>query len=476
MTFTLIRNANLYAPQPLDMQHLLLGGGRILWIGKETLDLPAPLRSVTEVVDAAGRRTIPGLIDGHVHVTGGGGEAGFRTRVPAVPLSRFTTAGITTVIGLLGTDDVARGPSELLATLYALREEGLNAYGYAGGYHVPPATLTGSVRGDLVFVEALIGIGEVAISDHRSSQPTLDELLRIASECHVAGVMTGKAGILHLHLGDGARGLELVREAWRRASCRARVFNPTHVNRRRALFDEAVELARQGCTVDITAFPVEADEDAYPAAEALERYLASGAPADRVTISSDAGGCLPCFDADGHVSHMDVGSAGALLATLREALARGLSLEAALPAVTVKSREAPQARSQGNVAAGNDADLVVLDEQGAVHTVLVRGEIHVMNRNCIRARHVRTRLELHARSKPTQCVQAKSLKAKRAAGSFPSAVPRTRRTIAASSRVSSKFPAARMPTSSSSPPRAGCTRPGRATKRCFASSAQRASP
>ena len=191
-------------------------------------------------------RTIPGLIDGHVHVTGGGGEAGFRTRVPPVPLSRFTSAGITTVVGLLGTDDVARGPGELLATLYALREEGLNAYGYAGGYHVPPATLTGSVRGDLVFVEALIGIGEVAISDHRSSQPTLDELLRIASECHVAGVMTGKAGILHLHLGDGARGLELVREALSTSELPARVFNPTHVNRRRALFDEALDLARAG--------------------------------------------------------------------------------------------------------------------------------------------------------------------------------------------------------------------------------------
>jgi len=200
VTLLLIRNANLYAPQPLGIRHLLIGGGRILWIGEAAFDLPVPLRTVSRVVDAGGRPTIPGFIDGHVHVTGGGGEAGFRTRVPAVPLSRFTTAGITTVVGLLGTDDIVRGPGELLATLYALREEGLNAYGYAGGYHVPPATLTGSVRGDLVFVEALIGIGEVAISDHRSSQPTLDELLRIASECHVAGVMTGKAGILHLHL------------------------------------------------------------------------------------------------------------------------------------------------------------------------------------------------------------------------------------------------------------------------------------
>ena len=290
VTLVLIRNTNLYTPDPLGTQHLLIGGGRILWIGKEAFDLPVPLRAISRIIDAAGRRTIPGLIDGHVHVTGGGGEAGFRTRVPPVPLSRFTTAGVTTVVGLLGTDDVARGPGELLATIYALREEGLNAYGYAGGYHVPPATLTGSVRGDLVFIEALIGIGEVAISDHRSSQPTLDELLRIASECHVAGVMTGKAGILHLHLGDGPRGLALVREALTKSELPARVFNPTHVNRRRALFDEALDLARQGSTVDITAFPVAADEDAYPAAEALDRYLAAGAPADRVTISSDAGG------------------------------------------------------------------------------------------------------------------------------------------------------------------------------------------
>ena len=384
MTLLLIRNAQLYAPQPLGLRNLLIGGGRILWIGEEALDLPVPLRSVSRVIDAAGRATIPGLIDGHVHVTGGGGEAGFRTRVPAVPLSRFTTAGITTVVGLLGTDDVARGPSELLATIYGLREEGLNAYGYAGGYHVPPATLTGSVRGDLVFVEALIGIGEVAISDHRSSQPTLDELLRIASECHVAGVMTGKAGILHLHLGDGPRGLELVREALRTSELPARVFNPTHVNRRRALFAEAIELARQGSTVDITAFPVEEGEDAYPAAEALERYLASGAPADRVTVSSDAGGCLPCFDAEGRVTHMDVGSSGALLETLREALARGLSLAAALPAFTTNPAKLLRLKHKGNLAAGSDADLVVLDESHQADTVVVRGEIHVIDRTCIR--------------------------------------------------------------------------------------------
>src|SRR5690606_39548569 len=105
--------------------------------------------------------------------------------------------------------------------------------------------------------DALIGIGEVAISDHRSSQPTLDELLRLASEAHVAGLMTGKAGIVHLHLGDGARGLDLVRRALDGSELPPRVFHPTHVNRRRALFEESLELAGRGATIDVTAFPVE---------------------------------------------------------------------------------------------------------------------------------------------------------------------------------------------------------------------------
>jgi beta-aspartyl-dipeptidase (metallo-type) len=382
----LIRNADVYAPRPLGLQTLLIGGGKILWMGpgSQLPDLPAALDANTTAIDLAGKRLIPGLIDAHVHVTGGGGEAGFKTRVPPVPLTRFTRAGVTTLVGLLGTDDVARGPRGLLATTYALREEGLNAYAYAGGYHVPPTTLTGSVRGDLVFLEPLLGIGEVAISDHRSSQPTLDEILRLASDAHVAGLMTGKAGILHLHLGDGPRGLDLVRRALAQSEIPARVFNPTHVNRRKALFDEALDLARAGCTVDLTAFPVEEGEDAYSAADALRRYLASGAPADRVTISSDAGGCLPCFDADGRVTRMDVGAAGALLETVRDLLAGGLPLERALPAFTANPAALLRLPGKGQIATGNDADLVALDATGAADTVIIRGVVHVQDGSPVR--------------------------------------------------------------------------------------------
>ena len=376
-----IRNALVHAPRAMGLQNLLLGGGRILWIGADAAlpELPAALRAAATTLDLGGARLIPGFIDAHVHVTGGGGEAGFHSRVPPLPLTRFTLAGVTSVVGLLGTDDVARGSGELLANVYGLREQGLNAWCYTGGYHVPPTTLTGGVRSDLVFIEAFLGIGEVAISDHRSSQPTFDELLRLAGEAHVAGLMTGKAGILHLHLGDGERGLELVRRALKESELPARVFNPTHVNRRRALFEEAVALARGGATIDVTAFPVAEGEDAWSAADAVLRYAASGAPADRITVSSDAGGCLPCFDGEGRVCKMDVGSAGALLQTLRELLERGMPLEQALAPFTSNPARLLRLGAKGAIAVGADADLVALDAQGAVHDVIVRGVLHVQD-------------------------------------------------------------------------------------------------
>ena len=375
MTTTLIRNAEVYAPESLGRRDLLLGGGKVLWIGTDAPDLPAAFGA--QVLDLGGRRLLPGLIDGHVHVTGGGGEAGFASRVPAPTLSRYTRSGVTTVVGLLGTDDVARGTRELVAHVNALREEGLSAWGYAGGYHLPPATLTGSVRADLVFIDCLIGVGELSISDHRSSQPTLNELLRIASEAHVAGLMTGKAGIVHLHLGDGSRGLDLVRRALDQSELPPRVFNPTHVNRRKALFEEAIALARRGCSIDITAFPVDEGEDAWSAADALVRYLDSGAPRDRVTVSSDAGGCLPCFDAQGRVCSMDVGHSGALVDTLRELLARGIALQDALPAFTSNVAGLLRLPGKGRIAVGADADLVALDASGAVTDVFAGGRPHL---------------------------------------------------------------------------------------------------
>ncbi len=371
----LLRDADVFAPEPLGRRQLLVGGGRVLWIGG--MDEVAPSGLPMDVVDLGGRRLVPGLIDGHVHITGGGGESGFASRVPALPLSRYTSGGVTTVIGVLGTDDLARSTRELVAGVMGLREEGLSAWAHCGGYHLPPATVTGSVRGDIAFIDCIIGVGEVAISDHRSSQPTLDELLKVAADAHVAGLMTGKAGIVHLHLGDGPRGLELVRRALDQSELPARVFNPTHVNRRRALFEEALDLARRGSTIDITAFPVAEGEDAWSAADALQRYLDSGAPAERVTVSSDAGGCLACFDGEGHLCGMDIGKPAALGATIAQLLARGLPLEQVLPAFTSNVARLLRLPRKGRIEVGADADLVVLDAQHRARDVMALGAWHV---------------------------------------------------------------------------------------------------
>jgi len=370
----LLSNARIFAPEDLGICHVLVGGGRIIAVSD---DRDALSGSGASERDLGGRRLIPGFIDGHAHVTGGGGESGFKTRVPPVPLSHFTSAGVTSVVGVLGTDDTTRDTRALLAQTRALREEGLGAWCHTGGYHVPPVTLTGSVRDDIVFLDPVIGVGELAVSDHRSSQPTLNELLRIASDAHVAGMIAGKAGILHLHLGDGERGLDLVRRALEESELPARVFNPTHINRRKALFDESVELARHGCTVDITAFPVAADEDAWPADVALTKYLESGAPADRITVSSDGGGCLPVFNDEGEMLQMDIGRPASLIATLVDLLGAGVPLEDVLPAFTSNVASILRLRDRGRIGKGLAADLLVLDENNGISDVMVAGIWHV---------------------------------------------------------------------------------------------------
>ncbi len=371
----LLENANVFAPRPLGIVNLLIGGDRILWLGDAAaaaaLRLPGLVR-----IDLEGRRLIPGFIDGHAHVTGGGGESGYASRVPPVPLSHFSRAGITSVVGVLGTDDLSRNTQSLLAQVRGLRAEGLSAWCHTGGYHLPPVTLTGSVRSDIVNLDPVIGVGEVAISDHRSSQPTQDELNRLASEAHVAGLMSGKAGIVHLHLGDGERGLEMVRRALLETELPPRVFNPTHVNRQEALFDEAKSLVASGVTIDLTAFPVLDGEDGLPAEAALLDYLDAGLPPERITISSDGGGCLPQFDVQGELTRMEIGSPSSLLACLVALLDEGLPLERALPAFTCNVARLLRLHHKGEIAVGKHADLLVLDDDFSLRDVMIRGLWH----------------------------------------------------------------------------------------------------
>jgi len=375
----LLVNADVYSPEHLGLRHLLIAGERIVWIGTDLPQFPKSLGIRQR--DLGRRRVVPGFIDGHAHITGGGGESGYASRVPEVGLSRFTRAGVTTVVGLLGTDDLNRRPGEVVARARALEAEGMSAFAWTGGYHLPLATITGSAKGDIVHIDKVLGVGELAISDHRSSQPSFEEFTRVASECHVAGLMTDKAGVLHLHVGDGPRGLELIREALRTTEIPARVFQPTHVNRRKALFEEALALAKIGVSVDVTAYPVgdDSDDDGLSARDALLAAFASGVDPARLTASSDGGGCLPCFDADGRVEHMDVGEPSSLASTLRELLQAGIPLERAIAPFTANWARVLRLPRKGRIEVGADADLVVLDEDHRIADVLCLGRWHVLS-------------------------------------------------------------------------------------------------
>jgi beta-aspartyl-dipeptidase (metallo-type) len=377
----LLRRAEVYSPSPLGTQDILVAGGKILAIAKS---IDPPRGVPVDEVDLAGAHLVPGLIDAHVHLTGGGGESGPQSRVPPVALSDLTTAGVTTCVGLLGTDTTTRSMESLVARTLGLRAEGLSAFCWTGGYTVPPRTLTGSVRGDIVFVDPIVGAGEIAVSDHRSSQPTLDELLRLAADCHVGGMMSGKAGVLHLHVGDGARGLDMVPRALDASELPPRVFHPTHVNRQKKLFEEAEALARRGVTVDVTAFPVEEDDPGLSAALAIGRWLDADLPRERLTCSSDGAGCLPVFDADGRIRSMDVGRASALTATIAALLLAGRRLEDVLPFFTSHVADVLRLGAKGRVAAGADADLVVMGAKGEIVSVMARGEWLVQKGEVVR--------------------------------------------------------------------------------------------
>ncbi len=374
-TLALIKNANVFAPEPLGYLNLLIGGGKVLYMGK---DLPtmSDCVDVTEI-DLQGKTLVPGFIDGHAHICGGGGETGFSSRVPPVPLSDFTKAGVTTVVGLLGTDDLSRSTESLVSQVYGLREEGLSAYCYTGGYHLPPTTLTGSIKSDIVYIEPVLGIGELAISDHRSSQPTLNELLKVAAEAHVARLMTNKAGVVHLHLGDGKRGLSLVREALEQSEIPARTFNPTHVNRKKALFEEACELTKQGVYIDITAF--EAGDDGVEPDEAIIRYIQSDYPQDKLTISSDGGGCLPDFNCHGELIKLDFGKSSAMTDVYRKLINAGYSHEVVLPFFTTNVASLLQLENKGKIKVGMDADLVIFNQDLSISHVMALGNWHIFD-------------------------------------------------------------------------------------------------
>lgn len=372
----LIKNAAVYAPDPLGVKDVFLAGGEICAI-RDAIE-PGPDLPV-EVIDGTGRLLLPGFLDSHVHILGGGGEGGYRSRTPELKLSDLVRAGTTTVVGCLGTDGVTRRMENLIAKAKQLRDEGVSCYIYTGSYDVPVRTFLADIRSDLLFIEEVIGVGEIAIADHRSSQPTFEEFVRIVADARVGGMLSGKGGVVNIHMGDDGQMLEYLERVKVETPLPAYHMIPTHMNRNPLLFERGITYAKGGGYVDFTtsSYASFQEDGELKSSDGLKKMLDAGVPIEHITFSSDGQGSLPVFNREGENIDVQVARVDTLYQEVRDAVRQeGIPLETALRTITSNVADRLRLSRKGRVREGNDADLVLADPDTLeVRTVIARGQV-----------------------------------------------------------------------------------------------------
>jgi len=357
---TLFKKAELFDPESIGSKDILVGGKSILAIS-ESIEPPKGVE--TTIIDCSGLRMIPGLIDSHVHITGGGGEGGPATRMPELEISMMIDGGVTTVVGCLGTDGITRTVDSVLMKVKSIRAKGMSAWMYTGAYQVPPPSITGDIARDIALIEEVIGVGEVAVSDHRSSVPTIQELAKLTAHARVAGMIGGKAGVVNIHMGDAHDPFRPLHEIVASSELKYRQFVPTHCNRNDYIFEDAKEYGKQGY-VDITtsSYPYYMDEEIKPS-KALKQLLDSGVPIEHITFTSDACGSLPGFDPEtGKLVKIEMGYPESVLREIKEAVVEdGVPFGTAIRVATSNPATILKLQGKGFIRAGYDADILILD-------------------------------------------------------------------------------------------------------------------
>lgn len=369
----LIKNAEIYAPEKIGEKDILIAGNKIVAI---ECTIEPPKGANCKIIEAKGLKLTPGYIDAHVHIAGAGGEGGPATRTPEIQLSMLVEAGVTTVIGCLGTDGMTRNVESVLMKAKALREEGVSAWIYTGAYQVPTPTITGDVGKDIALFDEVIGVGEIALSDHRSSCPTTDELIRITEHARVGGMLGGKAGIVNIHMGDAKNPFQPIHDAVAKSELNYKQFFPTHCNRNDYIFEDSKDYGKKGW-VDITtsSYPYFPQYEIKPS-KAIKLLTDAGVPIEHITFTSDACGSLPDFDPKtGELKQLEMGMPSANHRELVDAVTEeGIPLESALRVLTTNPAKVLKLKQKGSIEVGMDADLLLLDESLKIHTNIAMGK------------------------------------------------------------------------------------------------------
>lgn len=359
----LITNASLYTPEYIGIKHILIAGNKIEAIYDQDSCPQTP--AFVEVLDAEGKCIVPGFVDGLVHYCGGGGEGGFKNRTPELFANEAMECGVTTLVGALGTDSLTRTVSNLLGKCRELQEHGLSAYFYSGSYHIPLKTLTTSVESDLLYIPDIIGVGEVALADHRASVITFDDLLDIARKTKTAASLAGKKGVVFCHMGDSPEQLSLIRSVVEQSDISHEHFIPTHCNRNPHLFEDAIRYGQEGGYIDFTTSTNEGliQDGEVISAKAIKLALEAGVAPSLITLSSDANASLPRFDENGNTIGVDVGRISSLFDSVKQShFEFDVSFEKALACITKNPAQALGLVQKGHIQVGADADMVMLSK------------------------------------------------------------------------------------------------------------------
>ena len=380
----LITQAEVYNPLYIGKKDVLIGGEKILAI-KDKIDNTIINDLNIAKIDGSGKKLIPGLIDAHVHIAGAGGEGGPATRTPEMQLSQMLEGGITTVVGCLGTDGFSRSLQSVLMKVKSLKAEGVSAYMYTGSYQVPTPTILGDVGKDITLIEEIIGIGEIALSDHRSSCPTTPELIKLVEHARVGGMLGGKSGIANIHLGDAKNPFKPIYEAVSNSELKLTQFFPTHCNRNDYIFEDAKEYGKKGY-VDLTAssYPYFPDEEIKPS-KAIKQLIESGVPLKNITMTSDSCGSLPKFDENGNLEKVDMGQPKSIFIELVDTVkSENIPLEQALQTVTSNVADILKLKNKGRSLENGDADVVLIDQDFTIKEVIARGQLMVSDYNILK--------------------------------------------------------------------------------------------